>query len=125
MLYHFFLQYVFSQVVEVLAQNGANVNARTRNGETPLDICEDPDIRERLVQLKEQRLLSEQSGRAGGGIRRTRSASTRTQSIRRTSLREKTMTTKRDVQDEKMHFMQKFDHQSNQQQQQEKVGRTF
>ena len=39
------------EVVEVLAQNGANVSARTRNGETPLDICEDPDIRERLVQV--------------------------------------------------------------------------
>lgn len=93
------------EIVEVLAQNGANINARTRNGETPFDICEDPDIKERLVQLKEQRLLSEQPR-----VRRSRSASTRTQSIRRTSLREKMNTTKRDVQDEKMHFMQKFDH---------------
>ena len=77
------------------------------SGETPFDICEDPDIKERLIQLKEQRLLSEQPR-----VRRSRSASTRTQSIRRTSLREKMNTTKRDVQDEKMHFMQKFDHET-------------
>ena len=35
------------EVVEMLAQNGANINAKTRNGETPYDICEDPDIKER------------------------------------------------------------------------------
>ena len=70
----------------------------------------------KTFQLKEARLLSEQSRSQGsGGIRRTRSASTRTQSIRRTSLREKTMTTKRDVQEEKMHFMQKFDQSDKQQ----------
>merc|ERR1712038_1844219 len=44
------------EVVEMLAQNGANVNAKTRNGETPFDICEDPDIKERLLELKEQRM---------------------------------------------------------------------
>ena len=41
------------EVVESLAQNGGNINARTRNGETPFDICEDPDIKERLLELKE------------------------------------------------------------------------
>ena len=40
------------EVVEMLAQNGANINAKTRNGETPFDICEDPDIKERYVNLK-------------------------------------------------------------------------
>lgn len=39
----------------------------------------------------------------------SRSASTRTQSIRRTSLREKMNTTKKDVQDEKLYFIQSFD----------------
>ena len=42
-------------------------------------------------------------------VRRTRSASTRTQSIRRTSLRDKMNTTKRDVQDEKLYFIQSID----------------
>ena len=92
------------EVVEMLAQNGADVNACTRNGETPFDICEDPEIKDRLIQLKEQRLLLERPR-----VRRSRSASTRTQSIRRTSLREKMNTTKRDVQDEKLYFIQNFD----------------
>ena len=92
------------EVVELLAQNGADINARTRNGETPFDICEDPEIKERLIQLKEQRVRLGQPR-----VRRSRSASTRTQSIRRTSLREKMNTTKRDVQDEKLYYIQSFD----------------
>jgi protein phosphatase 1 regulatory subunit 16A len=92
------------EIVELLAQNGANISARTKNGETPFDICEDPEIKQRLIELKEQRLHLDQPR-----VKRTRSASTRTQSIRRTSLREKMNTTKRDVQDEKMYFMQNFD----------------
>ena len=92
------------EIVELLAQNGANISARTRNGETPFDICEDPEIKQRLIELKEQRLHLDQPR-----VKRSRSASTRTQSIRRTSLREKMNTTKRDVQDEKLYFMQSFD----------------
>ena len=92
------------EIVELLAQNGANISARTKNGETPFDICEDPEIKQRLIELKEQRLHLDQPR-----VKRLRSASTRTQSIRRTSLREKMNTTKRDVQDEKLYFMQSFD----------------
>ena len=92
------------EIVELLAQNGANISARTRNGETPFDICEDPEIKQRLIELKEQRLHLDQPR-----VKRSRSTSTRTQSIRRTSLREKMNTTKRDVQDEKLYFMQNFD----------------
>jgi len=98
------------EVVEMLAQNGANVSAKTRNGETPFDICEDPDIKERLLELKEQRMQLGQPR-----VKRTRSQSTRTQSIRRTSLRDKMNTTKRDVQDEKLYFIQSIDGQKQQQ----------
>ncbi len=80
------------------------MNNSVRIGETPFDICEDPEIKERLIQLKEQRVRLDQPR-----VRRTRSASTRTQSIRRTSLREKMNTTKKDVQDEKLFFIQSFD----------------
>ena len=61
-------------------------------------------FQERLIQLKEQRVRLEPPR-----VRRSRSASTRTQSIRRTSLREKMNTTKKDVQDEKLYFIQSFD----------------
>ena len=84
------------EAVEILSQNGADISAVTRSGETPFDITEDPEIKERLVELAEQRLrLSERSG-----VRRGRSASTRTHSIRRTSLRDKMKTTKKDVTEE-------------------------
>ena len=88
------------EAVEILAQNGADISAVTRSGETPFDITEDPEIKERLVELAEQRLrLSEPR------VRRGRSASTRTHSIRRTSLRDKMKTTKKDVAEEGMMYM--------------------
>ena len=69
-------------------------------GETPFDITEDPEIKERLVELAEQRLrLSEPR------VRRGRSASTRTHSIRRTSLRDKMKTTKKDVTEEGLMYV--------------------
>jgi ankyrin repeat protein len=37
------------EAVEILAQNGADISALTRTGETPFDITEDPDIKERSV----------------------------------------------------------------------------
>lgn len=89
------------EAVEILAQNGADISAVTRSGETPFDITEDPEIKERLVELAEQRLrLSEPR------VRRGRSSSTRTHSIRRTSLRDKMKTTKKDVADEGLIYMQ-------------------
>jgi len=89
------------EAVEILAQNGADISAVTRSGETPFDITEDPEIKERLVELAEQRLRL-----AEPRVRRGRSSSTRTHSIRRTSLRDKMKTTKKDVADEGLIYMQ-------------------
>merc|ERR1719481_512501 len=88
------------EAVEILSQNGADISAVTRSGETPFDITEDPEIKERLVELAEQRLrLAEPRARRG------RSSSTRTHSIRRTSLRDKMKTTKKDVAEEGLIYM--------------------
>lgn len=65
-----------------------------------LDICEDPEIRERIVELKteqESKKLREAQGRR---VRRSQSINTRTQSVRRTSIRDKVLTTKKDAQEE-------------------------
>lgn len=88
------------EAVEILAQNGADISALTRAGETPFDITEDPDIKERLVELAEQRLRQ-----AEPRLRKGRSSSTRTHSIRRTSLRDKMKTTKKDVTEEGLIYM--------------------
>lgn len=89
------------EAVEILAQNGADINAQTRTGEIPHDITEDPDIKDRLIELAEQRLRL-----AEPRVRRGRSSSTRTHSIRRTSLRDKMKTTKKDVAEEGLIYMQ-------------------
>lgn len=88
------------EAVEILAQNGADISALTRAGETPFDITEDPDIKERLVELAEQRIQQAERRSKKG-----RSASTRTHSIRRTSLRDKMKTTKKDVTEEGLIYM--------------------
>ena len=89
------------EAVEILSQNGADISAVTRSGETPFDITEDPEIKERLVELAEQRLRATEHR-----VRNTRrSASTRTHSIRRTSLRDKMKTTKKDVTEEGLMFV--------------------
>lgn len=67
---------------------------------TAVDICEDPEIRERIVELKteqESKRLREAQGRR---VRRSQSINTRTQSVRRTSIRDKVLTTKKDAQEE-------------------------
>lgn len=65
-----------------------------------LDICEDSEIKERIVELKteqESKRLREAQGRR---VRRSQSINTRTQSVRRTSIRDKVLTTKKDAQEE-------------------------
>ncbi|XP_055379033.1 protein phosphatase 1 regulatory subunit 12A isoform X1 [Condylostylus longicornis] len=88
------------EVLELLAQYGADLNAKNKDDETPSDICEDPEIRERIELLKteqESKRLAEQQRRR---VRRSQSNNTRAQSVRRTSLRDKTLTTKKDAVEE-------------------------
>ncbi|XP_059226781.1 protein phosphatase 1 regulatory subunit 16A isoform X2 [Stomoxys calcitrans] len=88
------------EVLEMLAQCGADLNIKNKDDETPSDICEDPEIRERIEQLKteqESKRLAEAQRRR---VRRSQSSNTRAQSVRRTSLRDKTLTTKKDAAEE-------------------------
>ncbi|KAG0694241.1 Protein phosphatase 1 regulatory inhibitor subunit 16B [Chionoecetes opilio] len=118
-------------VLEMLVQNGANLHARTKNQETPYDICEDAELRERIMQLineQETKRITRPHKEGGDAcvyvntdqimgpsktsyvwfvflmfcrlqIRRSHS-NTRTQSVRRTSIREKTLTPKKEAQEE-------------------------
>ncbi|XP_055312649.1 protein phosphatase 1 regulatory subunit 16A isoform X2 [Sitodiplosis mosellana] len=88
------------EILEMLAMSGADLNAKNKNDETPSDICEDAEIRERIEQLKseqESKRLAEAQRRR---VRRSQSNNTRAQSVRRTSLRDKTLTTKKDAVEE-------------------------
>lgn len=63
------------------------------------DICEDPELRERIIQLKSEQESKRQAEAQRKRVRRSQS-NTRAQSVRRTSLRDKTLTTKKDAVEE-------------------------
>ncbi|XP_076337385.1 protein phosphatase 1 regulatory subunit 16A-like isoform X1 [Tachypleus tridentatus] len=85
-------------VIEMLVQAGADLNARTKNGETPYDICEDPELRERIIQLKSEMEIKRAA--QPHKLRRSHSQNTRSQSVRRTSIREKTQISRREAREE-------------------------
>lgn len=59
-----------------------------------LDICEDPDLRERIVELRTEQESKKLERRR---VRRTQSNNSRACSVRRTSVRERGLTAKRDA----------------------------
>ncbi|CAB3380308.1 Hypothetical predicted protein [Cloeon dipterum] len=86
------------EVVEALVQAGADLNAKNKHSETPADICEDPEIRERILHLKtEQESKRAQEQQKRRGVRRSQSNNTRTQNVRRTSIRDKSLTSKKEA----------------------------
>ncbi|XP_046659649.1 protein phosphatase 1 regulatory subunit 16A isoform X3 [Homalodisca vitripennis] len=87
------------EVLELLVHNGADLNARTKHDETPADICEDPELRERITELRTEQ-ETKRAAEARRRVKRTQSNNTRTQSVRRTSVRDKTLTSKKDAVEE-------------------------
>jgi protein phosphatase 1 regulatory subunit 16A len=84
--------------LELLVQNGADVNAKTKNGETPYDICEDPELKERIIQLKNE--LETKKASNPNRLKRSHSQNTRSHSVRRVSIREKSQIAKREAREE-------------------------
>lgn len=115
----FYFLFSKPEVLETLVQAGADLGATTKNGETPLDICEDPDLRELIEKLKsdmearrllqqqqmqlqqQQQLLQQNNANANQGrLKRSHSQNTRSQSVRRTSIREKSQISRREAREE-------------------------
>lgn len=88
------------EILEILVQAGANLSIKNKNEETPIDLCEDIDIREKLEQLKMEQETKRLAEKQRKRVRRSQSNNTRTQSVRRTSLRDKTLTSKKDAAEE-------------------------
>ncbi|GFT73865.1 protein phosphatase 1 regulatory subunit 16A [Nephila pilipes] len=84
--------------IEMLVQAGADINAKTKNGETPYEISEDIEVRERIMQLKFE--METKKGSQSNRLRRSHSQNTRSQSIRRTSIREKVQISRREAREE-------------------------
>lgn len=87
------------EVLELLVHHGADLNAKTKHEETPADICEDPELRERILQLRSEQETKRLQETKKRGVNRSQS-NTRTQSVRRTSIRDKTIITKKDAVEE-------------------------
>lgn len=87
------------EVLEILAQYGADLNAKNKNDETPADICEDPELKDRILQLRTEQENKRLAENKRQRVRRSQS-NTRAQSVRRTSLRDKGLTARRDAVEE-------------------------
>lgn len=85
-------------VLETLVQAGADLSAVTKSGETPLEICEDPELKERIVQLRSE--METKRSTHSLRLKRSHSQNTRSQSVRRTSIREKSQISRREALEE-------------------------
>ncbi|ELT96896.1 hypothetical protein CAPTEDRAFT_157758, partial [Capitella teleta] len=74
-------------ILELLVQNGADLEARTKTGESPFDICEDLELKQRLLEMKNE--METNKATRTRDHRHRRSQNTRSASVRRTSMREK------------------------------------
>lgn len=76
-----------TDVLEILARAGADLDATTKNGETLFDICsEDLELKEQIEQLKsemETKQLLQQSLNGSSRLKRSHSQNTRSHSVRR------------------------------------------
>ena len=50
----FFLSFQQQKVIEILLEHGADINLRTNNDETVLELCDDPDIRDYIIQKSKE-----------------------------------------------------------------------
>lgn len=87
------------EILDMLVQHGADVKAETKIGETPYDICEDPELKERIQQLKNEMEIR-QSAQQMTRLRRSQSQNTRSHSVRRTSLRDKSQISWKEAREE-------------------------
>ncbi|KAL0871789.1 hypothetical protein ABMA27_004281 [Loxostege sticticalis] len=95
------------EVLELLVQYGADLNVRNKHDETPADICEEGEMRARILRLaaeqeeRRRRALHSAGERTTTARRSSSTASTsRVRSVRRTSLREKQLAAKADARGE-------------------------
>ncbi|XP_078469938.1 protein phosphatase 1 regulatory subunit 16A-like [Lampetra planeri] len=79
------------EMAEVLVSHGASFDAKTYQDETPVDLCEDDDMRQRLVDLKMKRdAIMRTQGHARSSLqRKTSSVGSRGKVSRRVSVNER------------------------------------
>ncbi|PAA56332.1 hypothetical protein BOX15_Mlig024680g3 [Macrostomum lignano] len=86
--------------IEALAARGADLDSRTTSGETVYDMCEDPQVRQRLDTIKKEAEL-QRLNRAPSVKGPSRKPSmTRGASVRRSSMRDKNLMSRKEARQE-------------------------
>ncbi|XP_069113992.1 protein phosphatase 1 regulatory subunit 16A-like isoform X2 [Argopecten irradians] len=102
------------EMIELLVRNGADIDSKTKNGETPFDLCEDAEIKQKILDMKDE-IENNKASRSKDNVRRhkhnTRSHKGANQeqhlsaSIRRSSMRgEKNPLFMKEAKEEALHF---------------------
>ncbi|XP_040190272.1 LOW QUALITY PROTEIN: protein phosphatase 1 regulatory subunit 16A-like [Rana temporaria] len=96
-------------LVELLVAHGADLNAKSLLDETPLDVCGDEDVRNKLMALKHKHdaIKKSQDKHKSALQRRTSSAGSRGKVVRRVSVTERTNLYRREHQKEAMMWQQR------------------
>nr|XP_022338838.1 protein phosphatase 1 regulatory subunit 16A-like isoform X2 [Crassostrea virginica] len=58
------------EILEILVKNGADIDAKTRNGETAFDLCEDAEIRQKILDMKDE-IETNKASRTKDSVRRS------------------------------------------------------
>lgn len=94
------------EIMEMLVEAGADLDMKTKNGETPFDLCEEPDLKQKILDMKDEienkRVIRQQRQ----GSSRKHRISSRNTSMRRSSMRgdRKSDLMKKEHKEEALHF---------------------
>lgn len=92
------------EILEILVKNGADIDAKTRNGETAFDLCEDAEIRQKILDMKDE-IETNKASRTKDSVRRSARHTSRSASIRRSSMRgDKSPLFMKEAREEALHF---------------------
>ncbi|XP_061162318.1 protein phosphatase 1 regulatory subunit 16A-like isoform X2 [Saccostrea echinata] len=58
------------EILEILVRNGADIDAKTRIGETAFDLCEDAEIRQKILDMKDE-IETNKASRTKDSVRRS------------------------------------------------------
>lgn len=90
-------------MLDLLVQHGADIDSKTKMHDTPFDICEDPDIKQKILDMKDE--LESKKKRSSGSVRKNSRPNNRSASMRRSSMRgEKSALFMKEVKEEAAHF---------------------
>lgn len=91
-------------VVEILARFGADLDAKTLRGETVLDICEDPELKQQIEDMKRTLMTDRERQKDPFKQHRNSTHNTRGASIRRHSMRDKHRLSLKEAKEEALMF---------------------